>query len=106
MMNQVAPRLFISDYNEARALAQANPLNIQADLNCSMMSDSHAGFKDIAYCRTDFPDGPAIPENLFWEGLEFSQKEYRAGKNLLIHCAAGVSRSVTMAAALMVTEGL
>jgi protein-tyrosine phosphatase len=106
MMNKVAERLYISDYNEARAMSQTNPLNIQADLNCSMMSDGHAGFHDIAYCRTDFPDGPAIPEPLFWRGMAFMVKEYLSGKNLLVHCAAGVSRSVTMACALMTYLGL
>jgi protein-tyrosine phosphatase len=106
MMNKVAERLYVGDWGDAHALSLVNLNSIGADLNCSQQSDGHAGFKDIAYCRTDFPDGQAIPENLFWEGIDFLLKEYAEGRNCLVHCAAGVSRSVTMAAAFMQLQGL
>jgi protein-tyrosine phosphatase len=105
MIDQVFERLYVSDQHDATALGISNPLGIGADLNCSMGSDGHIHFVDITYCRLDFNDGEPIPEWMFWGGQDFLRHEYNQGKKCLSHCAAGISRSTTMAAAFLVLNG-
>ncbi|GAB3540154.1 hypothetical protein GCM10027443_37670 [Pontibacter brevis] len=52
-------------------------------------------------------DGHPIPEKEFQRGIHFVLLEHKLGRNVLIACGAGISRSVTYAiAALKETEGL
>lgn len=48
-----------------------------------------------------FPDGSPIPKDLFRESQDWLARHWDSGFKILISCAAGQSRSVTMAIALM-----
>lgn len=48
-----------------------------------------------------FADGAPIPKDLFHESQDWLAKHWDSGCKILISCAAGQSRSVTMAAALV-----
>ena len=50
---------------------------------------------------TPFPDGVPIPTDLFQQAQHWLTTHWDAGSKILISCAAGQSRSVTMAIALV-----
>ena len=54
---------------------------------------------------TPFPDGLPIPEAVFRTAQDWLAKHWDSGCKILISCAAGQSRSVTMAIALIHRKG-
>ena len=59
----------------------------------------------VEVMRMPFDDGAPIPERLFRQAQDWLGKRWVAGNKMLISCAAGHSRSVTMAIALLRTKG-
>jgi protein-tyrosine phosphatase len=118
MMNMIADRIFVGDQPDTDGLAQANPNGITAVLSCrSEAPDAAELARNNAQLNVPLPvgvtsyrvplvDGATIPQERFWEALGWLDERYRRGARILIHCAAGVSRSVTICAAFMVTHNL
>lgn len=99
-MNQIAERLYVSGYARAAELAQSNPHKITAVL-CVHQEMDYEQNPDIIYRHIPFDDGVAIPQRAFVECLAWLKFMYENGHTILIHCAAGISRSVTILAAFM-----
>ena len=59
----------------------------------------------VEVMRMPFDDGAPIPEHLFRQAQDWLGKRWVAGNKILISCAAGHSRSVTMAIALLGSKG-
>ena len=55
--------------------------------------------------RAPFDDGSPIPEQLFRSAQDWLEKRWDQSYKILISCAGGHSRSVTMAIALLRTKG-
>jgi hypothetical protein len=56
---------------------------------------------DIAVRRVYFEDGEPISDEIFEKALSFVRQQRRKGKKILIACSAGVSRSPTIAVAVL-----
>ena len=95
-ISEVYNRLFVGGYIQASKLSHRNPFKIEAVLDVST-EPPYPEAKDIVYAHIPFDDGGGIPEAKFWACMEFLSQQYGQGKNVLIHCAAGISRSVTIA---------
>ncbi len=99
-VSQIDHRLFVSGTAACAELAKNNPHKITAVLNV----DQHPDVKQspgIVYMHVPFEDGEDIPKPCFVKCLSWLKFMYEAGHTILIHCAAGISRSVTITAAFM-----
>lgn len=99
-ITEVYNRLFVGGYIQASKLPLSNPNNIQAVLDVSTEPPYNEA-KDITYAHIPFDDGGEVPVAKFWACMKFLWEQYSAGKNVLVHCAAGISRSVSIAAAFL-----
>jgi hypothetical protein len=104
-MTQVDHRLFVSGYARAAELAQNNPNKISAVLCVHQVMD-YPKNPNIIYRHVPFNDGEGIPQRSFTECLGWLKFMYDNGHKILIHCAAGISRSVTILASFMHYEGI
>lgn len=79
-------------------------LEFDAQLQCADAFD-----RWIAECvevkSLPFVDGAPIPVDLFMKSQAWLASHWDQGSKILISCAAGMSRSVTMAAALLTLKG-
>lgn len=104
-MTQVDHRLFVSGYARAADLAKENPQGITAVL-CVHQVMEYEQDPNIIYMHVPFDDGSAIPQKQFVKCLGWLKFMYENGHKILIHCAAGISRSVTILASFMHYEGI
>src|SRR5277367_5725480 len=99
-MTQVGHRLFLSGYARAADLAKDNPHKITAVL-CVHQAMDYPKNPDIIYEHIPFADGEGIPPKVFVQCLGWLKHMYEEGHIILIHCAAGISRSPTITASFM-----
>lgn len=95
-ISRVYNRLFVGGYVQASKLSVSNPFGIQAVLDVST-EPPYVEAPGIVYAHIPFKDGEGIPEDEFWSCLRFLFEQYSLGRVVLIHCAAGISRSVSIA---------
>jgi len=72
----------------------------RAQLQCTEPFDPWLS-ECVEVMSAPFPDGAPIPGALFHRAQHWLAKQWESGGKILISCAAGQSRSVTMAAALL-----
>jgi protein-tyrosine phosphatase len=108
-ISQVYNRLYVGGLIQGSNLGLSNPYGIQAvlDVHTEATWEIAAGVeykeaKDIVYAHIPFPDGEEIPAEKFWACMRYLSEQYQQGRTILIHCAAGVSRSVTIAISFLV----
>ena len=99
-ITEVYNRLYVGGYVQASKLPLSNPESIEAVLDVST-EPPYDEAKGIVYAHIPFDDGHAVPEGKFWACMRFLWEQYSQGKKVLIHCAAGMSRSVCIAAAFL-----
>ena len=89
-------RLFVSDFRAAERLAAANPLGIRTVLSvCTEKIQSRS--PEITYVQISMPDARPLPFDVVDEVMRGIARNILA-RCVLIHCAAGLSRSPVMAA--------
>jgi diacylglycerol kinase (ATP) len=104
-VNKITDRIYVGDWGDALSLIWPNGNWISAVLNvCENMDNSFDNH--IAYLHEPFPDHLLIPKEAFDTCMHWLKTQYVLGKNILIHCALGVSRSPTICAAFLVKQGL
>jgi protein-tyrosine phosphatase len=104
-LSKITERLFVGNVCNAANLAEENPHKITAVLNVST-EPPYTKHADIVYLHIPFHDGHEIPPRAFAECLAFMKFCYENGHNILVHCAAGMSRSPTILASFMHYVGL
>lgn len=102
--SQIDHRLFVSGFAEANSLREHNPHNISAVLNVHQQPD--APNPDVVQMHIPFEDGEEIPQRQFIKCLGWLKFMHEAGHVILIHCAAGISRSVIITASFMHYAGI
>lgn len=104
MMTRVWERaVFVGSLKDADDLATANPKMIAAVLSLCPEEIERKN-QDIHYMRLSIPDAQPISTHQFGEIMAAFEHGLQRG-NLLIHCAAGYSRSPILAAAWMHRNG-
>jgi len=104
-MSQISHRLFVGGYAAAAGLAKDNPAKITAVLCVHQVMD-YPQDPNIVYMHQPFNDGEAIPPTAFVKCLGWLKFMYENGHTILVHCAAGISRSVTVLASFMHYAGI
>ena len=59
----------------------------------------------VVYRHNGFPDAQPFPIETIWECVRWIDREIAAGHRVLVHCAEGNSRSVTVVIAYLIFKG-
>jgi len=98
-MTQIRPNLFVGSEAAATDLKSLKRYHISAILNLDGPGQYYPVPTKCTFLHTYIQDGQPIPENLLYQILNFLTQQIQAGKNVLIHCAIGISRSPAIAIA-------
>ncbi|KAL8564593.1 hypothetical protein ACOMHN_032149 [Nucella lapillus] len=101
-MSKILPGLYVGNFRDAKDPKQLSENNITHIL--SIHDNAKKLLEDIEYLIIIASDSPS--ENLvrfFPECIDFIHKARLSGGGVLVHCLAGVSRSVTVTAAYLMT---
>ena len=102
-MNKITDRIYIGPYHSAQALENRNPEGITHVLNCT--PHPHPGLKGFKVRQLNIDDGTEIAsEHIFFAIKSISEAVHDGGK-ILVHCHAGISRSVSMVCAYLMYNG-
>jgi len=104
-LTQVGHRLFVGGYARAADLAKDNPHKITAVL-CVHQEMDYPKNPEIIYEHVPFEDGKEIPPESFVHCLGWLSYMFENGHTILVHCAAGISRSPTILASFMHYAGI
>ena len=104
---EVLPHLYLGDIQIARNRDVLKRYDITKILNVSKLDNSFESEKELEYKQIAVEDAPDV--NLsehFPDAFRFIESARQGGERVLVHCHAGMSRSVTVILAyLMQTEG-
>lgn len=99
-------RLWIGDENDGKRRHDNSMLvrhNINAILSIGDNLKSYVNYNDIEYYRILCPDMETAPlHEHFDKATEFIHDRIQEGKHVLVHCGAGISRSVTICIAYLI----
>ena len=94
--------LYLGSYQNACNLKDLKDLKIYYILNCAAECENK-NFPDINYLQVQLNDLPNFNISLFFKKTNsFINKAKLSGKNILIHCQLGISRSTTCLIAYMI----
>ncbi len=105
--SRILPRLYVGGQHGRRGLRRMAAMGITAVVNLREEADDAArGLAPTHYLWLPTPDdqGPTV-EHLA-RGVAFIAEHIEAGHGVYIHCASGVGRAPTMAAAYLVATGM
>jgi predicted protein tyrosine phosphatase len=104
---RITPQVYVGAQHGQRGKTLLEQEGITGDVNMRIEHDDAehgAALEHYCYLPTIDDTEPTI-EHLA-EGAAFIDRLVRAGEKVYIHCAAGVGRAPTMAAAYFITQGL
>jgi protein-tyrosine phosphatase len=99
-MYQIRPWLFVGKYRETANRTILNTHQITAMLQLAETVEQPG----ITSLYLPVEDGEPLPYDLLAKGVTFVSQQKMAGSRILIACAAGISRSVTFAIAVLHDE--
>ncbi len=103
---RMTPQIYVGPQYRARGMAKLANEGIRAGLNLRVEFDDAAyGLAMPHYCHLPtVDDTPPTLEHLY-RGIEFIDQAVKAGEKVYIHCAGGIGRAPTMAAAYFISQG-
>jgi len=105
-ISQVAPNLYVGGQHRQRGLSRMRKLGISAVVNVREESDDGArglGLDHYLWVETADDAPPSLKE--LEDGAHFIEQQISKGHGVYIHCAAGVGRAPTAAAAYLISQG-
>ncbi len=98
-MTQIWERLFIGCIADAEGLSRENPYRIETVISlCEQCIENKAA--NVRYIHVPLEDNELVPVRQFNAVMDAIAVNIRSG-NVLVHCAAGFSRSPVLTAAYM-----
>lgn len=93
----ITDSIYLSGFTGASNKSLFDKYNIKSVINCSKNISNYFEDNNIVYLRVPIDDisGQHI-ENYFSTTFDFIDLSIRNNKNILVHCHAGMSRSVTI----------
>jgi protein-tyrosine phosphatase len=102
-MNFLTEKLAIGDQLDVTK-QKIRSCQIGAILNCAVELDDKIPTK-VDYLKIPLDDGVPIEQEHIEKAVAWVKKRWNEGKTVLIHCGAGVSRSVAMVICCLIAEG-
>ncbi|SIO33904.1 Dual specificity phosphatase, catalytic domain [Singulisphaera sp. GP187] len=109
LMHPVGPRLFVGRHPSPSEQAELSALGVTSVLNLCAEFPRHAKGLETLNLETAYVpvlDGTAPSDRQFRQAVEWIVARHGAGQSVLVHCAQGRGRSVTVAAAALCRLGL
>jgi len=109
MFDWVYDNLYVGDVSALKHQKAVKEEGISAIMRMDMMLfDSHRwDAKQFDVLHVGFEDGKAIPDGVIPKVTRFIHQQIGNEKTVLVHCAAGVSRSVSLTMAYLIEyEGM
>ncbi len=105
--SQVTPNLIVAGQYQKRGWEVLQQRGVSASINMrSEFDDEAAGIAPPRHLRLVVEDNTPPTLDQLRRGIAFVTEEVTRGGKVYIHCAAGVGRAPTMAAAYLVSTGL
>lgn len=105
--SQITPQIFVGPQYRQAGKRHLQALGIDADVNMRIEFDDAAhGLALSDYCYLPTIDDHAPTLEHLHRGVAFIQRIVAEGGKVYIHCAGGVGRAPTMAAAYFISEGM
>lgn len=102
--SRITDNLWLSGYKAASDLWNSNPAGITHVLDVST-NDPYLEAEGINYMHCPFHDGHDIPADKFAAAMAFLSFANDNGGKILVHCAAGISRSPVIVASFLHYSG-
>ncbi len=105
--SEVTPQLYVGPQYGARGKQALERAGITAGVNLRTEFDDAAhGLALAHYCYLPTVDDDAPSAEHLARGVEFVREQIDAGRKVYIHCAGGVGRAPTLAAAYLISTGM
>jgi predicted protein tyrosine phosphatase len=105
--SQVSPNLFVSGQHNASGLKRLRKWGVTCVVNLRKeYDDQAAGVAPARYLHLPIVDNTPATLDQIRQGVEFIENEIVSGGKVFIHCAAGVGRAPSLAAAYLISEGM
>jgi hypothetical protein len=105
--SQITPQVFVGGQYGRRGKRKLEALGVTGGVNLRVEFDDAAhGLALPHYCHLPTVDDAAPSLEHLAEGVAFIERVTRNGGKVYIHCAGGVGRAPTMAAAYFVAQGM
>lgn len=105
--SQITPQVFVGGQYGRRGKRKLEALGVTGGVNLRAEFDDAAhGLALAHYCHLPTVDDAAPSLEHLTEGVTFIERMTRNGGKVYIHCAGGVGRAPTMAAAYFVAQGM
>lgn len=105
--SQITPQLYVGPQYRSWGKRKLERLGIRASVNMRTEFDDAAhGLALTKYCHLPTVDDQPPTLAQLQRGVEFIAAEVEAGGKVYIHCAGGIGRAPTMAAAYFMSQGL
>jgi len=105
--SQITPQIIVAGQYQKRGWKILQTRGVTASINMrSEFDDEAAGIAPIRHLRLEVEDNTPPTLDQLHRGVAFITHEVKIGGTVYIHCAAGIGRAPTMAAAYLVSTGL
>lgn len=105
--SQITPALYVGGQYGTRGKRKLERLGVTGGVNMRIEFDDAAhGLALDSYCHLPTVDDAAPTLEHLRDGAAFIDREIAAGGKVYVHCAGGVGRAPTMAAAYLITQGM
>lgn len=104
--SQVTDQLFVGPQYDHKGKAHLEAHGITAGVNMRVeFDDAEYGLSLTHYCHLPTIDDDAPTQDHLHRGVHFISQRIEAGDKVYIHCAGGIGRAPTMAAAYLISTG-
>ncbi len=105
--SQVTPQIVVAGQYQKRGWKVLQERGVTASVNMRLeFDDVAAGIAPLRHLRLEVEDNTPPTLDQLRRGVAFITDEVKTGGKVYIHCAAGIGRAPTMAAAYLVSTGL
>lgn len=108
LISRVTERLYVGALPRLEQAATLAALRVRLIISLSLQRPPSVYYRGPFHVvRLTWPDSPLLPLplSLLARGVRAAQPEVAAGRPVLVHCRAGVHRSVAVAACILIAEG-
>jgi predicted protein tyrosine phosphatase len=104
--SRVTDQLYVGPQFDQKGKAHLEANGVTADVNLRIeFDDAEFGLALPHYCYLPTVDDEAPSMEHLHEGVRFISERVAAGERVYVHCAGGIGRAPTMAAAYLVSTG-